>query len=140
MDSIAFVLYDKNAEQSFGLICETKPPFDERFGESSKFISAAGGSFDVDNLNMFEICLKEVYEESGYNTQMKNIHYIGEMVSSTQMNEIVYLFLIDVTGIETEHDGENGSHFVWLNYDQVLRGNDWKSIVILTIAENMDLL
>lgn len=43
--------------------------------------------------------IKEIMEESGYQITKKNIVDCIEATASTQMNEIVYHYLVDLTGI-----------------------------------------
>lgn len=57
VDSIAFILYDKNAKggKSFGIIYESKPPRDEVEGKEVQMNTAFGGSID---------CINNIKEDS----------------------------------------------------------------------------
>jgi len=48
INSVAFILYDKNKSDCFGLIYENKPPLDEVNKKEMKLTTAFGGSIDKD--------------------------------------------------------------------------------------------
>ena len=127
VDSIAFILHNSTTGQ-FGLIKEFKPPIN-RF-----LITAFGGSLDKD-IQQASIVEEEVEEEAGYiNTQ---ISYAGSVFVSTQMNQFCYLYLVDVTHAtvvpkKPQTAMEAVAEVVWLYPTQIIGGDDWKSITILT--------
>ncbi len=128
IDSIAFILYDKNREKPYGLIRERKPVLDYRYHtenclkendyvfatEHGVFLQTAfGGSNDtiteeeykkfseLERIEHFkELVKKEALEEAGYSVEYDKIHYTGKDFVSTQMNQFCYLFYVDVTGLE----------------------------------------
>jgi len=129
MDSVAFVLYDRNADM-YGLINERKPPMDERLRNEPSvvhdfqyeqtdngyiaFLSTAfGGSNDGIDMKDYkkmrdedkiihfkEIVKKEVIEESGYKVDINDIKFVTRSFVSTQQNQICFLFIVDVTDKE----------------------------------------
>ncbi|SHO81227.1 hypothetical protein MNB_SV-15-761 [hydrothermal vent metagenome] len=136
IDSIAFILYDKNKNR-FALIQESKPPLDTNEYLVS-LVTAFGGSMDID-ITPQEICKIEVEEEAGYEVELEKIHFVGESLVSTQMSQICKLFLVDVTDnqktkkaeyeIENKHQDDS---IIWLNRDEVMDNGDWKSIYIIS--------
>jgi len=146
IDSIAFILYDNSSKKPFGLVHERKPSLNEFYNnENSKddvFLTTAfGGSIDCDNLNYTEICQKEVKEESGYSVKLDDIYYVGRVLVSTQMNQICYLYFVDVSnykqGEKELEPGEIGSEIRWFNRDEVFELMDWKAPTILTKFEHL---
>ena len=74
---------------------------------------------------------------------------VGSTMVSTQMNQICYLYLVDVTDIEKTHKTEsemkdnidtNGNKTIWYNECDVVKNQDWKSIFIITQALHKGLL
>jgi len=136
MDSIAFILYDRHTDK-FGLIFESKPPIDERFGENAHMLTAFGGSIDCDK-SLKEICQMEVAEEAGFEVPLENIHSVGMVLVSTQMSQMCHLFYVDVTGIEKTLTAEyenteefNGNFVSWVTQDEIMVLRDWKAITIV---------
>lgn len=126
-DSIAFILHDRNSGK-FGLIKEFKPPIDDFL------ITAFGGSLDKE-ISMEEIVVEEVHEEAGYTNAQ--ISYAGRSFVSTQMNQFCYLYLVDVTyakSVPRIHLSvmDDKSTVEWLHKTQVISGDCWKAITILT--------
>ncbi len=155
VDSIAFVLYDRNIDK-FAMIYESKPPMDEKFQKEVRMWTAFGGSVDMDATKK-EIAKVEVLEETGYEAPLNRVHFIGETLVSTQMNQMCHSFLVDVTDIEktsiAEYEKELSDHqaskdpneFIgnkveWFSMDEVLDKNDWKSIFIITKAKQKGLI
>lgn len=148
IDSIAFVLIDKNNEKPYGLIYESKPPLDEIYKEKHMRITAFGGSIDMGDTKLEEICKIEVLEEAGYNIGLdkERINLVGGTMVSTQMNQICYGFAVDVTDLisgKTEADYKNEvqilkdpdefihNKVIWMNKKELLSNDDWKSIWIV---------
>jgi len=144
-DSIAFILFDLNSEK-IGLIYESKPPLDEVFGKKMMMVTAFGGSLDMDKTPE-EICKIEVLEEAGYDVDLEKIICVGTTLVSTQMSQGCVGFFVDVTGLtpgKTEADIKNDvqdkkdpdefirNKVVWLNVDELMHNNDWKSIWIFS--------
>lgn len=146
IDSVAFIL--KKGEQ-YGLVKERKPPMDDRLGKEAFFVTAFGGSndhFSVEELeNMFpyersqklgQIVIQEAREESGYVIEENHVWFISSELVSTQMNQMCYLYLVEVTGMEPKErileDLEKVSTVVWKTASEIFNGNDWKSKVILS--------
>jgi len=134
-DSIFFILYDSNTHK-FGLINESKPPLDERQGSPVNLTTAFGGSIDMD-LTYLEITKLEVAEEAGYEVPPSAITFMGSTMVSTQMDQIAYGYLVDITNIHktltAEYETENNQDYiVWMTYDEVIDNSDWKSIFLVS--------
>jgi len=143
-DSIAFILFDANRKDRWGLIFESKPPMDELFEDKAMMLTAFGGSIDMDK-SPEEICIIEVKEEAGYEVDDENVVCVGATLVSTQMNQSCVGFLVDVTDKtpgKTEADIKNEAQdlkdpdefyhnkVIWLNDEELMDNNDWKSIWI----------
>lgn len=132
IDSVAFILIDKKRPGELGLRHEYKPPID-------MFLTGAfGGSLDDIMLTFDEIVQQEVIEEAGYKVPLDNIHFVGMMFVSTQMNQFCHLYVVDTTGIPyqgTQPQGKweslegVGTQWVKEKFIGSLEFNDWKAIV-----------
>lgn len=69
--------------------------------------------------------IQEVYEEGGIIISVQNIEQSSQFVATTQMNEIVFLFLINVTNLNQTTPLGDGSIFEkvsknkWVNLAQL---------------------
>ena len=138
IDSIAFILYDDNIKR-FALIKEAKPPFDEAFEKEAYMKTAFGGSIDTDTETYKQICQQEVLEESGYKVPLERIWNTGETVVSTQMSQICYTYMVDVTGIEKTEKAEyemndTEENVIWMTYNELMDLGEWKSLYIANLA------
>ena len=111
---------------------------------------AFGGSIDMgENTTYQEICQTEVKEEAGYIVPLDKIYDCGKTLVSTQMSQMSNGFLVDVTGIpktekaEYEQDADEaqnekdanefvGNEVRWLDANELMENNDWKSIWIFS--------
>ena len=135
-DSVAFILLDANrGETPFGLINERKPPLDERLQKDVMLLTAFGGSIDMDK-SYQEIVQTEVKEEAGYEVPLEKIVFVGDVMVSTQSNQMCHLYFVDVTGIEEgEREPETAMEAIaevtWTSSQEVMMGHDWKAITII---------
>ena len=132
-DSIAFILKDKN-KNKYALISEEKPPLFE--DGITHLTTAFGGSIDCDN-TIEEICLFEVFEEAGYDVRLDDIEYLGDVLVSTQMNQMCHLFIVDVTDYYKSLPIEGGTEVMWLSKEEIINLQDWKAITILVKAKEI---
>jgi ADP-ribose pyrophosphatase YjhB (NUDIX family) len=53
--------------------------------------------------------IKEIYEETNYIVNKRNFVAIGQNISSTQMNETVHIFVVDITNSKrvSKKQGDN---------------------------------
>lgn len=140
-DSIAFILFDENAEDGkhYALINERKPAMNARYDREVFMTTAFGGSNDSDH-SFEEITQKEVKEESGYSVDLNRITSLGSVLVSTQMNQMCYLYMVNVTDLQKgERElgmGEQGSEVIWMSEKAIYLGQDWKATTILTKYKN----
>jgi len=127
VDSVAFILIDKN-KNKIGLIQEIKPPLYERC--IKRLATAFGGSLDK-NINPEKIVIEEVKEEAWYNVDEKDITYIGETMVSTQSNQMLKGYVVDVTNAKFVGADED-EKIVWFDVNGLFDNSDWKSIFIYT--------
>lgn len=139
MDSIAFVLYDRDSGK-VGLINESKPPLDERTGSEATLTTAFGGSIDMDKAPI-EICRVEVEEEAGYTVPLDHMYLVGTTMVSTQSSQMMHAYLVDITGLEKTDTTESKLHeTVWMTPNEVIDNDDWKSIYICAKAAVKDII
>jgi hypothetical protein len=149
MDSVAFILIDNTRNDKYGMIKERKPPMDHRENKEVMMETAFGGSNDmIDDedyikmseedviLHFKELVQTECREESGFSVGLDNIEFISKELVSTQMNQMCYMFTVDVTGIEQgEADPQNREEAMatvqWKTLKGVQETNDWKAKTIL---------
>ena len=127
VDSVAFILINKN-KNKIGLIQEIKPSLYER--GIKRLATAFGGSLDK-NICPKEIVVEEVKEETGYIVNEENVTYVGETMVSTQSNQMLKGYMVDVSNAKFVGADED-EKIVWLNIKQLFENSDWKSIFIYT--------
>lgn len=127
--SVAFILIDQD-KKSFGLIeCMHVPTH-------KKAVRAFTGSMDVPpGITAQQVCQMEVKEESGYSVTSLDITGIGSYEVGHQTDEIVWLFVVDVTGKipgEPIPDDfrEAAQRVVW---DEPTE--DWKAILLMNYVK-----
>jgi len=133
-DSVAFICWDINYGD-FLLNKEFKPPI------NSFLLGAFGGSLDKDKTHS-EIVIDEVKEEAGFTVIKKDVHCVGKVMVSTQMNQFCYLFLVEVDKTKQEdREPENAieamakTEWVTWDSDKIPILNDWKPITIIAMAQ-----
>jgi len=138
-DSVAFILWDNGSEQ-FLLNKEYKPPVDEFI------LGAFGGSLDKDK-NPEEIVIAEVKEEAGFVVTSEQVHYVGEVMVSTQMNQFCHLYLVEVDKEEQdEREPENAveamatTEWVQWSLNNLSKLRDWKPLAIIYMAQGQNVL
>lgn len=142
VDSVAFILLDRNnAEKPFGLISERKPPLDERMKKEVFVTTAFGGSIDSDH-TYAEIVRMEAREEAGYDVTPDKVIFLGDVMVSTQSNQMCHLYFVDVSDValgerEPENEMEAMANTVWCDSVEVSSGYDWKAITIIAKAINL---
>ena len=140
IDSVAFVLFDKSDDKvKYCLVNETKPPMEEFNSDKEVFLTTAfGGSQDKVNRDeyvelsedskldlMKTIALSECSEEGGYDiTDDSRILFLDKVLLSTQMNQYVYCFAFDVTGLDfkgtrPQDRGEEKATLVWVSQEDI---------------------
>lgn len=131
VDSIAFVCFDVAGKDGKHWIVnrEYTPPTNEFH------FRAFGGSLDKD-VPKEDIVRAELKEEVGFDEVIK-IQLVGRMFVSTQMNQYCYLYVafVDSSTIgerKPENAIEAMAQPVWMTKEQILAGDDWKSICVVS--------
>jgi 8-oxo-dGTP pyrophosphatase MutT (NUDIX family) len=138
-DSVAFILWDNDHEQ-FLLNNEYKPPVDEFI------LGAFGGSLDKDKTPE-QIVIEEVKEEAGFVVSKDQVHFVGEVFVSTQMNQFCRLYLVEVNKeYQDEREPENAIEAMaetkWIQFDssEFAKLRDWKALTIISLAQTKNIL
>ena len=138
-DSVAYICWDNNSEQ-FLLNNEYKPPINEFI------LGAFGGSMDKDK-SPEQIVIDEVREEAGFEVDEKDVHYLGKVMVSTQMNQFCHLFLVNVDkNKQKERQPENAVEAMaktkWIQWgdDELDKLEHWKPLAIVFKAQAQNIL
>ena len=139
VDSVAFICWDASIDK-FLLNKEYKPPIDD------VILGAFGGSIDNDKTHE-EIVIAETKQEAGFVVTGKDVHYLGRVMVSTQMNQFCHLYLVNVDKKkQVEREPENAieamAKIEWVQWDMdiVNRLEEWKSLAIISKAEALGVL
>jgi hypothetical protein len=149
IDSVAFILLKKGDKDSYCLVNERKPPLDEFTGDEAFLTTAFGGSQDKIDRNtylgmpekeklslMTSIAHSECSEEGGFLVDDSRTIFLGKVLLSTQMNQYVYCFVFDVTGLKfsgtnPQDKGEEKATLVWMTENEVADSECIKARAIL---------
>jgi len=142
-DSVAFILFDRE-HQAAAVINERKPPLDGRFGEDAFLQTAFGGSIDKSH-SIEQIVIEEVKEEAGFTVTSKDVHHLGRVLVSTQMDQFCELFIVFVDiGNDGDKEPQNEMEAMatvdWMDYGEIFDLEDWKATTILTKASRKGLI
>ncbi|WP_036436958.1 NUDIX domain-containing protein [Mycoplasma elephantis] len=131
INSISALLFKKENNKRYFLIhYQPLPEVEEKKKSDDCFPSSVTGALEK-NETPDECVVREVGEETGYKITKKNIVASSVSISSTQMNEKVFNFLIDVTGIKQGEIKTDGSYFELVSY------NVWKpEQALISILDN----
>lgn len=132
INSVAILLYRKVYEENLDfievLVRKQALPINNSQSNDDKdipelFDCPITGGIDG-NDTPFEAAQKEILEEAGYN--LDKIKYFGQYYVGTQTNEIVYMFIANVTNMEQTDIKGDGTYFetiaknVWTPIEKVL--------------------
>ncbi|EJF05928.1 hypothetical protein ThvES_00020080 [Thiovulum sp. ES] len=130
-NSVAFVLYDSS--KGYGLLRQWH-------GALKGFKTGAfTGSLDKNNKSAISHTIEEVEEEAGYKLSEERIQNIGLHEVGANTNEKVYLYLVDISGLEfqgivPENMWEANTETIWVKppFTSLHKvTTDWKAILIL---------
>lgn len=100
INSTASLLYKKNKnDYSFLLRYQPLPELkvnNKKSGWKSLFPCCVTGPLEISETPITN-CIKEVFEETGYKITKNNIKVSNIAVASTQSNECVYNFVVDIS-------------------------------------------
>lgn len=113
--------YNHDASVDFLVHYQQMPQIAEKIYSTDFYPCPITGGFDGNELPI-ECAVREVYEEGGLKINETNFVAMTKTVVSTQMNEQVFHFLFDVTGIVEEKPKTDGSYF------EQFAENKWTSV------------
>lgn len=124
IDSIAALLF-RIVDQKYEVMVHYQPLPEIKTKQywNQCFPCSVTGSIDDDE-DPQDCAIREVLEEAGFTINSNHIVKTYQTVATTQMNEIVYNYLIDVTGLTQHEPLTDGSIFeevaynVWLSFDE----------------------
>ena len=94
-----------------------------------------------------EIVIDEVKEEAGFVADTKNVHGLGKVMVSTQMNQFCHLFVVVVDkNDQDEREPENAieamaeTEWVTWDFETISKIEDWKPLAIILKAEHYGVL
>lgn len=139
-DSIAFICLDLSIgtrldDKCYLLNNEFLPP-------TGEFLTRAfGGSLDKDGYALEDIVKEELKEEVGFDEG--RIIPAGKCFVSSMMDQYCHLFLVLVDKAKCGvRDPQNGIEAlatpVWVSAREILAGNDWKAITIISKINAMN--
>ncbi len=129
INSTATLLYKKEkSDYKFLLRYQPLPELkinNKRSGWRELFPCCVTGSLEPKETPTIN-CIKEVLEETGYKISKKDIKASCVAVASTQSNECVYNFIVDITKAQKTNEGEgDGSIFeevsrnIWVSHKEL---------------------
>lgn len=97
--------------------------------ETKLFPCCITGSIDK-NLSYEDIALEELYEEGGIKTKdYKRIIKTTSFISSTQLSEITYVYLIDVTNLKQNKANGDGSYYEKISHVKWVKQKELSKIL-----------
>ncbi|MCT4469741.1 NUDIX hydrolase [Mycoplasma sp. HS2188] len=130
VDSIAALLYRHNGDQyEFMIHYQPLPEIKEKISWDQCYPSPVTGSIEENQLPI-ECCINEINEEAGYKITAKNIVSSSVAIATTQMNEKVFNFLVDVSGLKQGKITTDGSVFESVSYNKWYSQNEFANIVL----------
>lgn len=130
VDSVAFMLFDGNREDCFGLIEQYR-------GNHGAFHKGMyTGSLDKPEKSLEQIVQEEVLEEAGFSIPDEDIPSRIIKVSTEHAgslsNEQVHLYIVNVTNLEQEATQpqsvfEENTNNLWMTHMGVFHCDDWKA-------------
>ena len=139
IDSVAFILYDNDAEdnRTIGMINQYR-------GSYGEFIKGCyTGSLDKPDKSLVEIVIDEVKEEAGFEVTEDRVYFLSKEITGAATNERVNLYLVDVTyakkvDLEPESTFEKNTENLWYSPQQAFDvATDWKAKLILLMSQNL---
>ncbi|MBU4689475.1 NUDIX domain-containing protein [Mycoplasma zalophidermidis] len=129
INSIAALLFKKtDTGYEFMIHYQPLPEVKEKKRWDQPYPSAITGSIE-DNQTPSECCINEVLEEAGYKIELSNIIAHNVCVATTQMNEKVYNFVVDVTNLTAHDILTDGSIFESVAYNEWFTQEEFESIL-----------
>ncbi|SMC15840.1 DNA mismatch repair protein MutT [Mycoplasmopsis agassizii] len=129
INSIAALLIRKVADDhEFMIHFQPLPEVVEKKTWDEPYPCPVTGTIE-ENSSELESLISEVSEEAGFEITEKNIVDSSVFVSSTQMNEKVFSYLIDVTGLKNSEPKTDGSVFESVSFNKWYSHDEFQKIV-----------
>ncbi len=123
VNSIALFLTRWNSDKFEVLIRMQPMPLDNSKNVKLYPCPITGGNYE--NKPLIEIAQQEALEEAGYKILLNDIKYLGNYFVGTQTNEVVSMFVSNVTSLKPEKITTDGTIHEKMSY------NVWKDIDFL---------
>ncbi|AZG68478.1 NUDIX domain-containing protein [Mycoplasma struthionis] len=122
-NSIAALCYriNENNEKEFLIHYQILIGIKENQNWNDQFPCPITGSLDHENEDTVDTAIREVAEEGGFIVNKNNLKISSSYFSSTQLNEIVYCYIFDVTNLKENIPSTDGSFYEQLSYNKWLK-------------------
>ncbi|WP_369085862.1 NUDIX domain-containing protein [Metamycoplasma spumans] len=129
-DSIAALCFRKNSDNSKDYLIRFQPLVQVEDNKSwdELYPCPITGSFE-ENERPLNVAIREVYEEAGYKISENNLVNQLKYFATTQMNETVYGYIFDITGLENEIPQTDGSLMEKISKNIWMSEKDVKDII-----------
>ena len=145
VNSVAFVLLDKKQDDP------TITFLKQWHGPLDKFtVGTYTGSLDKTGKSLFEVVAEEAWEEAGYKIDSASrIHPVGTYPVSSQTNEQVHIYVVDITGLTKDDTGapenifeENTEHITiplstLSHSSNLLALKEWKAFIAVSYIRHI---
>ncbi|QBF34772.1 hypothetical protein EG856_02480 [Mycoplasmopsis phocirhinis] len=129
IDSIAALLYRKvNNHYQLMIHYQPLPEIKEKKFWDECYPCPITGSIETKQ-SPLQCCINEVLEEAGYSITKSNITATLTTIATTQMNEKVYHFLVDVTDLKQGSINTDGSVFESVSYNKWYNQSEFENII-----------
>ena len=134
VNSTAALCFKKEEDGSYSFLIRYQPLpeiklKDHNYTYKNLYPCCITGSLEI-NETPTDNVIKEVWEESGYTITKENIKEVIKATSSTQMNEVVFNFLIDLTNKTNEKPTNDGSFFEEISENKWISESNLKDILL----------
>ncbi|VEU60529.1 Uncharacterised protein [Mycoplasmopsis bovigenitalium] len=129
IDSIAALLFRKNGENlEFLIHYQPLPEIKEKKYWDESYACPITGSIE-EKQSPIDCCINEVKEEAGFYINESNIKQMVKNIATTQMNEKVFNFLVDVSGLNENEPTTDGSIFEKVAYNKWVSRQELENIL-----------
>lgn len=138
-DSVAILCFKKVNNEYYFLI-RFQPLIDIKEDDNILFPCLVTGSLE-NGEDLISTCRRELYEEVGIpisNDLKPLLHY--KYVSTTQMNEVVNIFIFDVTDWKFENPKTDGSFYESISFNKWVNNEELKNIIFSNNELNLSSL
>lgn len=129
VNSVAGLVYSKKDNDFFFLIhYQPMPEIEEKKHWDQCYPCCITGSIEK-NETPEKTIIKEVFEEGGIKIKKEHIKNTKMLIATTQMNEKVFHFLVDATGLKQENPVNDGTIFESVSYNKWLSLKEVEKII-----------